>query len=183
MQRRLLYAAFATAVGLVVASIVHRALRGGTQEVDDRTGYWAPITSNIDWCEPNYLHSYYVAEVWNALTSIAISFPGLYLLRKAAVHKLIWPYWFQAFNVTCVGLGSVLFHGTLTRWGQWLDEAPMFAAASTASVAYFAGIHGTSSPAVRIYAAVWIALVLLVCASLFVLPHGIAAATFQILFG
>ena len=32
-------------------------------------GYWGPVTSSIDWCEENYVQSYYIAEFWNTITN------------------------------------------------------------------------------------------------------------------
>lgn len=29
---------------------------------DDAEGYWGPPTSTLDWCEENYVSSYYIAE-------------------------------------------------------------------------------------------------------------------------
>ena len=54
--------------------------------VDARTvsaGWWTPTTSggwwgaaDTDWCEPNYQRSHYIAEFWNALSSVPISTLG-----------------------------------------------------------------------------------------------------------
>ena len=35
-------------------------------------GFWGPRTASVDWCEPNYVVSHYVAEWWNTLTSVSI---------------------------------------------------------------------------------------------------------------
>jgi dihydroceramidase len=92
-------------------------------------GYWdqygAP--SIVDWCEPNYEVSPYVAEWWNTLSSIPMGITGL---------MGIWLCWrnrewletrflinFVAF--TLVGWGSAAFHGTLLRIPQAADELPM----------------------------------------------------------
>jgi hypothetical protein len=34
--------------------------------------YWGSIDANIDWCEKNYTVTPYVAELWNALSSLPI---------------------------------------------------------------------------------------------------------------
>ncbi len=92
-------------------------------------GYWdgfgAP--SNVDWCEPNYLHSTYVAEWWNTWSSFAIVVLAVVVLLRA--RRLPWKakprFAAAAFAVAVVGLGSALFHGTLLRVSQAADELPM----------------------------------------------------------
>jgi len=76
--------------------------------------------STVNWCEEDYARSAYVAEWYNTLSSVAIisgGFLGLILYPPAdrsVFHAL-----------TVVGVGSVLFHATLTAWAQMLDEIPM----------------------------------------------------------
>ncbi len=36
-----------------------------------RLGFWGPRTASVDWCEPNYVWSHYVAEWWNTITSVS----------------------------------------------------------------------------------------------------------------
>lgn len=92
-------------------------------------GYWQRFAApaSVDWCEPNYVHSVYVAEWYNTLSSIPIALLGLLAVGWAlqapirsdprfAVGGLI---------VAVVGIGSVAFHGTLLRPSQALDELPM----------------------------------------------------------
>jgi dihydroceramidase len=38
---------------------------------DREDGYWAPITSTIDWCEENYYATPYSAEIVNTLTNLS----------------------------------------------------------------------------------------------------------------
>jgi len=92
---------------------------------DPAVGYWGERTSAVDWCEPNYTHSFYVAEFWNTITSLPaafLSFYGLYLTYKYGYDKR-----FIVVNllVAMVGIGSAAFHGTLLYTGQILDELPM----------------------------------------------------------
>ena len=78
-----------------------------------------------DWCEPNYAVVPYIAEFWNTLSSlpiIATGAVGLYLgLRQGYRRRFLIPY----ATLIVVGVGSTLFHGTLTYWGQALDELTM----------------------------------------------------------
>lgn len=92
-------------------------------------GYWdqygAP--SIVDWCEPNYAVSPYVAEWWNTLSSVPMGFVGFLGMWLCWSNR----HWleprflvnFVAFGV--VGWGSTAFHGTLLRIPQAADELPM----------------------------------------------------------
>jgi dihydroceramidase len=40
--------------------------------------FWGPITANYDWCEPNYLVTPYIAEFFNALSSLPTATAGAY---------------------------------------------------------------------------------------------------------
>lgn len=70
-------------------------------------------SSSIDWCEPNYVMTHYIAEFWNTISSFLI------------VVMAFWPRkstWMSTYFRMGLGLGSVLFHGTLTYGGQICDE-------------------------------------------------------------
>jgi len=92
---------------------------------DPAIGYWGKRTSALDWCEPNYTWSFYIAEFFNTITSLPaafLAFYGLYLTYKYGYDKR-----FILVNamVAMVGLGSAAFHGTLLYTGQIFDELPM----------------------------------------------------------
>lgn len=97
----------------------------GTGGVGFWTGMGAP--SSVDWCEPNYVHSPYVAEWWNTLTSAPIVVLGLYgLWRVLAGRPQLETRFAMGFvAMTAVGVGSMAFHGTLLKISQALDELPM----------------------------------------------------------
>lgn len=89
-------------------------------------GFWEPHTSSIDFCEENYRFTPYVAELLNSVTSLPITASGIWSwalmpqpYRGYLRFKLCW----LAFVV--IGLGSALFHATLRRPMQALDEIPM----------------------------------------------------------
>ena len=88
-------------------------------------GYWTPLgaPSLVDWCEPNYAVSPFVAEWWNTLSSLAmaaIGLAGLWRMRNGALR-----FRFGMLGATGCGLGSAAFHATLLRVGQAFDELPM----------------------------------------------------------
>jgi dihydroceramidase len=94
---------------------------------DNNIGFWSPRTASVDWCENNYVYSYYIAEFWNTMSSIPLILLGFYgVLHSGRLgfgvfsrHSLC----FVSFIV--IGIGSALFHGTLLYTGQFLDEVPM----------------------------------------------------------
>ncbi|KAI9319021.1 ceramidase [Dichotomocladium elegans] len=90
--------------------------------VDD--GYWGPVTSSVDWCEENYAHSYYIAEFWNTVSSLAMVLLGG--LGVALHHQSLgWQLSMSYVLIVVVGIGSVLFHATLQFQNQMWDEVPM----------------------------------------------------------
>ncbi|SAM07006.1 hypothetical protein [Absidia glauca] len=88
------------------------------------SGYWGPATSSVDWCEENYKHSFYIAEFWNTLSSFAmigLGTFGIFMHHRSLGWRLSNGY----FMIVVVGVGSVLFHGTLQYEHQMWDEIPM----------------------------------------------------------
>lgn len=55
----------------------------------NRLGYWGPPTATIDWCEDNYIHSFYIAEFWNTVSNACIFVPPLYGLYDVWRNKFI----------------------------------------------------------------------------------------------
>ena len=98
---------------------------------DDHIGYWGPKTSTMDFCEPNYEHSHYVAELYNTITSIPIFLVGLSGVLLSKSQRLGREQMLCYTMVAIVGIGSVAFHATLLRTGQVLDEVPMLWATLT----------------------------------------------------
>ena len=89
-------------------------------------GYWGPVTASVDWCEDNYVVTHYVAEFYNTLSSLPMVLLALFALWWG--HRATRGCRYYAASCiasACVGAGSMLFHGTLTQEGQFLDEVPM----------------------------------------------------------
>ena len=104
------------------------SFRGSAVPVGNPNGHWGPITSAIDWCELNYVYTRYIAEVWNASSSlcmVAAGAVGISLHRSTLEHRFLWAFFF----VAVLGAGSVAFHGSLKHETQMLDELPMLYAA------------------------------------------------------
>jgi len=80
--------------------------------------FWGQPSSGVDWCEANYVHSRYVAEFFNTMSSIPmliVSLWGLFLCIKYQLEIRFYLCWF---GIGVVGIGSVAFHGTLHPTGQ-----------------------------------------------------------------
>ncbi|KAG0305070.1 Alkaline ceramidase 3 [Dissophora globulifera] len=103
-------------------------IAAGGSSAFDKIGYWSPNTASVDWCENNYVVSFYVAEFWNTFSNIAC-------FIAAALGVLLFPgnerrFKFLFTTFVFVGLGSVFFHGTLRHKMQLLDELPMLYSAT-----------------------------------------------------
>ncbi|KAF8941140.1 Alkaline ceramidase 3 [Dissophora ornata] len=94
----------------------------------DKIGYWSPNTASVDWCENNYVVSYYIAEFWNTISSLFIVFLGELGLYLCPTKERRFKVTFRTISI--VGIGSTLFHGTLRHKMQLLDELPMIYAAT-----------------------------------------------------
>ena len=101
----------------------------GAPPVADKEGYWGVKTMNVKppWCEADYHVTHYVAEFWNTMTSLSIivwGFFGIWLHHRSS-YGMEPRFWASFAALMSVGIGSVLFHMTLWRVGQVMDELPM----------------------------------------------------------
>jgi hypothetical protein len=136
-------------------------------------GFWSGFGAgaSVDWCEVNYAKSPFVAEWWNALSSLLLIGVALLGLRQARrIASRLEPRFLLLFgSLAAIGLGSFAFHTTLLRSAQALDELPMFFAALLATYA----VHvrrtpmGTPEPALAQRLLV-LQLLLALCAVVFV---------------
>lgn len=96
-----------------------------TAAVAPAVGAYGPRTASVDWCEPNYVYTPFVAEFFNTLSSVPIvicALAGLVVaLRNGYRRRFLLPIVLMG----VVGVGSMAFHGTLLFEGQALDELPM----------------------------------------------------------
>lgn len=93
-------------------------------------GYWNTLgygNSNVDWCEPNYLRSFYIAEFYNTISNLplitlaTIGIINAFSKRELFGYRFVIVYCF----LWLVGIGSFMFHMTLLYPFQLLDELPM----------------------------------------------------------
>lgn len=87
-------------------------------------GVWGKPSSSIDWCEPNYEWSYYVAEFFNTFSSLLFVVIGLigYCYHNPISYLSLAFSWL---SIMIIGIGSTGFHMTLSRSTQMMDELPM----------------------------------------------------------
>ena len=88
-------------------------------------GYWQPHSGTMDFCEPNYEVSHYVAEFWNTVSSVPILLTGIFGMCLCQWQHLGREQTLCYAAVAVVGAGSIAFHATLMRTGQVADEVPM----------------------------------------------------------
>lgn len=96
---------------------------------DPGTGHWGEKTATVNWCEPDYAYTPWIAEFGNAVSSFAIVGYGVWgvwsHLRLGVGEVLEWRFPVAYSMFVVVGIGSFLFHATLLRTMQLLDELPM----------------------------------------------------------
>lgn len=78
-----------------------------------------------DWCEPNYEWTFLVAEWWNTWSSIAYIALGALGAQLTVGRSRLGHMTIAYVMLIFVGIGSTLFHATLSRTGQILDEFSM----------------------------------------------------------
>jgi len=93
-------------------------LSAGTEPI------WGQPTSTIDFCEPNYVMPW-VAEFANSASALPLIWLPAAGLRHACLLGLGSEIVVAYAVILVVGIGTLLFHGTLTRAGQIIDEVPM----------------------------------------------------------
>lgn len=96
---------------------------------DSLPGFWTDygVPASVDWCEPNYVYTPYVAELWNTVSSVAIFIVaalGLVLALRQR-HRPEPRFLLGFLGLSVIGLGSAAFHGTLLKLPQATDELPM----------------------------------------------------------
>jgi dihydroceramidase len=88
-------------------------------------GFWGPPTSTINWCEQDYTWTPYVAEFFNTVSNLALVLFSGYGVRMCVLEQHSLDLLVLFALIAVIGVGSALFHGTLLRETQFLDEAPM----------------------------------------------------------
>jgi len=88
-------------------------------------GYWAPVTSTINWCEEDYYATIYSAEIVNTLTNLVFVYLGSKGIRNCLKYEHDSVYLVAFAGYLLVGVGSFAFHSTLKYPMQLVDELSM----------------------------------------------------------
>jgi dihydroceramidase len=75
--------------------------------------FWGPADASIHFCEDKYTHVFWIAEYYNTISSLSYIIVGSLNRSKISI------------GIIFVGIGSILLHGTLRWYGQWIDEIAM----------------------------------------------------------
>ncbi|KAK1638146.1 alkaline phytoceramidase [Colletotrichum phormii] len=108
----------------MASSPLFQALRVAYND-DSPDGYWGEKTSTLNFCEEDYVVSYYCAEVCNTLTNLLflwLGFKGVYNCVSQG-HPRIFLIAYLGYVI--VGLGSTAFHTSLKYPMQLIDELSM----------------------------------------------------------
>ena len=77
------------------------------------------MSTNIRFCEQKYTHHSSIAEFHNTWSSLTYVVLGLWACTRVQRSRT------PALALISIGVGSTLFHATLQRWSEWLDEGSM----------------------------------------------------------
>ena len=79
--------------------------------------------TSVNFCEMDYVYSNMIAEYYNTLSNIPMILLGYYgYYYHYKLHRQV-NYRFIVLMI--IGVGSFVFHTTMSRFGQLLDEIPM----------------------------------------------------------
>ena len=79
--------------------------------------YWGIPDTTVSFCEKKYVNTFWIAEYYNTVSALSyIIFGSLFLLTKI---KNI------GTTMICLGFSTMIMHGTLRYYGQWMDECSM----------------------------------------------------------
>jgi dihydroceramidase len=101
------------------------------------TGWWGEVEANHAFCEPHYAVSHYIAEFFNSTSSLIYILLAFFIqLPKHDAFLQISRIWLLA-----IGIGSLLFHGTMRYAMQLADEIPMVGFVTTLMIAKISMPH------------------------------------------
>lgn len=95
--------------------------------VHNQTGFWGPVDAVHQFCEPHYRTTYYSCEFFNSLSSIIFVLTAWHCYRTLPQSNNPDMMWIRCLCawLGMIGVGSILFHMTMRRASQFLDEGPM----------------------------------------------------------
>ncbi|KAH6664140.1 hypothetical protein VD0002_g3927 [Verticillium dahliae] len=88
-------------------------------------GFWGPKTVTLNFCEEDYVVSYYCAEICNTLTNLLFLWLGARGIQNCLKHHHDRVFVISFLGYIIVGAGSTAFHSTLKYPMQLVDELSM----------------------------------------------------------
>jgi dihydroceramidase len=79
---------------------------------------WGVKDTTSYFCEEPYAKTQYIAEYYNTMSAISYLIAGWYIYNVLKYYKI-------GISVICIGIGTMLLHGTQRYYGQWMDELSM----------------------------------------------------------
>tara|TARA_B100000795_G_scaffold241093_1_gene203638 strand:+ start:8629 stop:9216 length:588 start_codon:yes stop_codon:yes gene_type:complete len=79
--------------------------------------YWGEPDTSVSFCEKKYDKTFWIAEYYNTLSALSYIVLGSFFLATRIKHIGI--------SMIILGLSTMVMHGTLRYYGQWLDEYSM----------------------------------------------------------
>ncbi|KAI0548623.1 alkaline dihydroceramidase [Xylaria curta] len=110
---------------------------------EPRPGFWGEKTVTLNFCEEDYVMSYYCAEVCNTVTNILFLWLGVRGIKGCIKYSHPSIFFVTFIGYIIVGCGSTLFHATLKYPMQLVDELAMIY--TTCFMAHATFAYGRSS--------------------------------------
>ncbi|KAM3526066.1 hypothetical protein NHJ13051_003658 [Beauveria bassiana] len=90
------------------------------------SGAWSPPTSRANFCEEDYVLTFYLAEFINSVSNIAYVYYALQYMYGPGSRGLWRPNLdFMSVTLFILGIGSFLFHASLRQALEFVDELSM----------------------------------------------------------
>ena len=106
--------------------------------------YWGYPDASVSFCEDKYNVLPYVAEYYNTMSAISYLIVGLILKNFKKLNKI-------SNSILFLGVGTMLLHGTLRKYGQWIDECGMLSFSYDVIVEYRRRKNKTTNFGIRIW--------------------------------
>ena len=152
---------------------------------DGNVGFWSPHTSNVDWCETNYVYTQYVAEFFNTVTSIPIFLMGVFGVVHGIRNGYRKRFLVPLTTIALIGIGSIAFHATLRKEGQAMDELSMIWGATAMLFSVIETKRDINrqwlAPALLVYLSLFTAAYLLAPADSLIFPVFLLSYSFAII--
>ena len=84
---------------------------------DTCTNFWGDKDTSISFCEQKYDQVFWIAEYYNTLSSFSYIIACLPFINTKK-YKIAW-------SGIGIGVGSIMLHGSMRYYGQWVDEISM----------------------------------------------------------